>query len=439
MITIKKDKHKGRRCFIIASGPSLKNVDLEPLRNEITIAVNESYKAMPFEPTYICIGDYKLWPRVKKAYAKMKNTGIIVGTGLDGSGGSDYSGNNLLAVLPLDKRKSIATDGFHWDIDKEPLRKGFGVIPEVVFPFVCFTGFEATYLLGCDCKQNGYAYRNPVRGKKEQLIDDRVFKAFEAVALKSRPTRIHNLTEGSALQCFHQTTLQQVLFPKQADIKDYQVVGYYTPNQNYKELAERMQASVRKQGLACDIFERSTLLADRDPPMPWVANCAQCAEFILTMFEKYNGKHILYLDADAVMEKFPDLLVSSSLPEFDIAAPFLTNKWVSNELTSNTLIFRRTPKAKEILKAWAKEQAARVEAMLEGEYRKPYKEVWDQKVLQDVLKKTDHKLFKLPWEYAKITRTPKGEELMKGVNIEDIVISQHQCSRQNKRKVGTND
>ncbi len=38
-----KDKHKGRRCFLLGSGPSIKDENLKPLKNEIVFALNNFY------------------------------------------------------------------------------------------------------------------------------------------------------------------------------------------------------------------------------------------------------------------------------------------------------------------------------------------------------------------------------------------------------------
>jgi len=38
-----KDVHKGERCFLLGSGPSIKNEDLKPLKNEIVLALNNFY------------------------------------------------------------------------------------------------------------------------------------------------------------------------------------------------------------------------------------------------------------------------------------------------------------------------------------------------------------------------------------------------------------
>jgi len=200
-----------------------------------------------------------------------------------------------------------------------------------------------------------------------------------------------------------------------------------------------MKNSVKKQGLNCvlfskpDNFENGSLLPDR---MPWVLNCALCAEVCMEAFNKFPGKHIFYLDADAVMERFPSLLFDSSLTGFDVAAPILTNKYVKDELVSNAIIFRRTRAAELVLKNWVTETQRRLKKLRNGEYQKPYKEAWDQYILRDVIKTTRCRFLPLPWEYAKITPTERGEELMEGIDPEKIVISQYQCSRWNKFKVG---
>jgi len=63
-------RHAGERCFVVGSGPSIARMDLSWLKDEITICVNQSYKALDFDPTYVCIGDRELWPRIKHVYAR---------------------------------------------------------------------------------------------------------------------------------------------------------------------------------------------------------------------------------------------------------------------------------------------------------------------------------------------------------------------------------
>lgn len=54
-----KDIHKGKRCFVIANGPSLKKIDFSLLKDEYAIGLNRIYlmkEENGFEPTYLaCI------------------------------------------------------------------------------------------------------------------------------------------------------------------------------------------------------------------------------------------------------------------------------------------------------------------------------------------------------------------------------------------------
>lgn len=54
-----KDIHKGKRCFIVCNGPSLKDIDFSLLKNEITLGMNRIYlmkEQNGFMPTYLgCI------------------------------------------------------------------------------------------------------------------------------------------------------------------------------------------------------------------------------------------------------------------------------------------------------------------------------------------------------------------------------------------------
>ena len=50
-----RNLHKGQRCFIIGNGPSLKSMELSPLRKEITFGLNRIYLIFPkneFQTTY---------------------------------------------------------------------------------------------------------------------------------------------------------------------------------------------------------------------------------------------------------------------------------------------------------------------------------------------------------------------------------------------------
>jgi hypothetical protein len=57
-------RHLGQRCFIMANGPSLANMDLSPLANETTFGLNRLYllfEKLSFQPTYyVCVNELVL-------------------------------------------------------------------------------------------------------------------------------------------------------------------------------------------------------------------------------------------------------------------------------------------------------------------------------------------------------------------------------------------
>ena len=56
-----KDRHKGQRCFIIGNGPSLRDMDLSPLREEYTFGLNRIYllfSEIGFTTTYLVSVNY---------------------------------------------------------------------------------------------------------------------------------------------------------------------------------------------------------------------------------------------------------------------------------------------------------------------------------------------------------------------------------------------
>ncbi len=55
-LAVLKDIHKGKRCFIIGNGPSLKNTDVSMLKDEYTFGMNRIYLAFPdwgFKTSYL--------------------------------------------------------------------------------------------------------------------------------------------------------------------------------------------------------------------------------------------------------------------------------------------------------------------------------------------------------------------------------------------------
>ena len=150
------DKYKDQRCFIVCPGPTLKQMNLERLKDEVTIGVNSVYLAC--KPL-----DFHLDYTVSTEGTKPERIHEIINTpGLTAfftEGAATYCdehkpmGMNPYFVMP--DRKPIATDSEedqHFSMD---ITQGTFIIISVVFQAVqlaFYMGFKEVYLIGFDCQ-----------------------------------------------------------------------------------------------------------------------------------------------------------------------------------------------------------------------------------------------------------------------------------------------
>jgi len=69
-----KDIHRGERCFIIGTGPSLNQTNLSLLKDEITFGVNTLYRGNFLDYTYYCVSDRHVWEKHYQWILKVPST-----------------------------------------------------------------------------------------------------------------------------------------------------------------------------------------------------------------------------------------------------------------------------------------------------------------------------------------------------------------------------
>lgn len=148
-----EDKHKGERCFIIGTGPSLRHVDLTLLKNETVFGVNYLYKGDQINDLNIryyflydelfytdCIADTKeVFDRLPNtiffvrtnAYNRLKSNGMLNNNVFFQSCGIFQNGD----LVRLDLTKNMTA----------PYNVILGCIQTAIY-----MGFTDIYLLGCD-------------------------------------------------------------------------------------------------------------------------------------------------------------------------------------------------------------------------------------------------------------------------------------------------
>lgn len=189
-----RDKHKGKRCFIIGNGPSIKTQDLRPLADEIVFVTNGFYRYEKYynvKPDYYCIVDALMFSEEGSALLegidRIKDydhkPAFILPYGTKELIHDRFKWNEWTSVYYLDGGMSF-TDGYDkkWDITKV-VASPQNVV-QVAMLLATYMGFGEIYLLGIEQtdliamfqKQLGenvsyYAYE---KNRNDQLVYENV-------------------------------------------------------------------------------------------------------------------------------------------------------------------------------------------------------------------------------------------------------------------------
>lgn len=179
------------------------------------------------------------------------------------------------------------------------------------------------------------------------------------------------------------------------------IVAFYTKNTPYEDEVKKLEASINSLGLTYH-------LEGYEGQGSWVLNCGMKPIFIWEMLHKFPNEDLLYVDADAIIHKVPQV----SVMQGDICAHVREG----GELLSGTVFFKNIDKVKKLVHEWIVMQ-------------KKFSQKWDQQTLSEVLAVHGPRLginFKeLPPTYTKIFDQDWG----------DPVIEHNQASRRLREKV----
>jgi hypothetical protein len=134
--------HKGKRCFIVANGPSLNQTDLTLLKNEVTIGMNRIYlnaDKMGFMPTYIVVQDITIQlKQFQEDYESLKLPKFF-----------NWNGRHLFKEQDnLTFIRSDYTPKFYTDLTKSSW--GGHSVTNTCIQLAFYMGFSEVYLVGKD-------------------------------------------------------------------------------------------------------------------------------------------------------------------------------------------------------------------------------------------------------------------------------------------------
>lgn len=223
-----KDKHVGKRCFIIATGPSLTVEDVLSLQNEITFGENTIFKLYPqvgdWRPTYFAMTDNGRTTQVLKDYDIQ----------IDDLAKECCIFNALNKKEIRNSKKAIFVDTnwldhcyhfgksrkFKYNSDLSYCVYDVYSITQECILYAIYMGFKVIYVLGAD---NNFAGKQKHflpseedsrtdydRAILAQKANDMGYKYVNSIA-QNRNVKIYNATRGGNIQEFERVCLDDVL------------------------------------------------------------------------------------------------------------------------------------------------------------------------------------------------------------------------------------
>ncbi len=215
-----KGIHKGERCFIVATGPSMTLEDLLKLKNEYTIGVNSLCKVFSktgWETTYFGVQDKSVYKKLKTDIDKLKSTTLFVSS--DNYGFDTIKCKHLLFPFNIYNQKTETNNyifKFSDDIYNE-VCGGFTIVYSMI-QIAVYMGFSEIYLLGCDCnycddKSKRHFVDSGHYDPGYKTIGNKMIRAyyFAKQYMDNHDVKIFNATRGGMLEVFPRVELDKVL------------------------------------------------------------------------------------------------------------------------------------------------------------------------------------------------------------------------------------
>jgi len=200
----------------------------------------------------------------------------------------------------------------------------------------------------------------------------------------------------------------------------FKIGCFYSRDTIYKRIYdEYLSSSCKKLKLDTNVLETPNY-------HNWYRNVAEKPRVISEMLDLFleDKELLVFLDADATIEQYPKLF--EEIPkEYDIGFHTLDwNLWYGyedsppkTELLSGTMFFKNNRKVKSLCAEWYKRASST--------------QIWEQKVLQEIIGDYDLKIYELPLDYCYIISRPGNKPPL--VKL-DPVILHHQVSRDLKKR-----
>lgn len=216
-----KNKHKGERCFILATGPSLRIEDVKKLEYEYTFGMNSIcmlFDQLGWETTYYGVQDKGVFLKLFETYKKFTQTILFIGDGIDKKYRKDLR-HIPFAINYLNHKHSYKHLNTKFSLDAfKQVYDGYTITYSLI-QLAVYMGFKEIYLLGNDCSYS----KDP---RKQHFMDfghydsstltarDRILFAYQYADnyLKNSDVTIYNATRGGELEIFPRVDFDSLNF-----------------------------------------------------------------------------------------------------------------------------------------------------------------------------------------------------------------------------------
>lgn len=234
-----KARYKGRKCFIIGNGPSLKVEDLEMLKGEMTFAVNRIFKLFgdtDWRPTFYLCTDYLTYGVDHEAINKIDAQLKFIPIERAPAAGIIYDEvtyyNRVVNCVKVKNGEIIRSKEFEFSDNMEEVIWGGQTVLYDALQMAVYMGFSEIYLYGVDnaykreVLEDGTIIENDV---KEDHFCSNYDEGIESISAEVAPwgaefafrkakeecevrnITIKNATRGGKLEVFERISFEEAL------------------------------------------------------------------------------------------------------------------------------------------------------------------------------------------------------------------------------------
>ncbi len=216
LITLYKDKHRGQKCFIVATGPSLKASDLELInKNDVTsFSVNSIFKIFDktqWRPTYYVIDDYKAIEKYEYVIDSVAKDAVFIG---DTFWKEKVFDGNIYYHHIHHECYTNRLPKFSEDFAQKSYI-GYTVVYSCI-QLAAYMGFREIYLIGTDCNyvigsKNNYFWASSEKDMMNHEMD-KIFMGYQTAKryADAHGIKIWNATRGGNLEIFDRISIEEI-------------------------------------------------------------------------------------------------------------------------------------------------------------------------------------------------------------------------------------